>query len=290
LFIEGSLDNLQTHPYGIVLASKLAQKLQVKVGDKIKLLMPEARVSMLGVLPRYRQFEVVGIFEIGADLDKYLSYIHIDAAARLNRSSYPVSALRLKMPDIFESAYDGWKIAEYLNLQSEQQGESHLWYSKDWTQSQGSLYEIIGMTKSMLGLLVLLIVLVACFNLSSSLIMLVHEKRSDIAILMSQGLSSIQILTIFVLQGMLSAVVGLLLGLCMAWLLLSCLGTAIQSLEAWLQVDLTSSYPVHYLPTQILFSDIVVISVAVMLLSLLASLYPAYQATRIKPADELRYD
>jgi len=290
LFVEGSLDNLQSEAYGIVLASQLAEKLHVKIGDKIKMLMPEARVSMLGILPRYRQFEVVGIFEVGAAMDQYLSYIHIDAAAKLTRSAYPVSALRLKMPDIFDAPYDAWKIAAFLNLELEQQDEPHLWYAKDWTQSQGSLYEIISMTKSMLGLLVLLIVLVACFNLSSSLIMLVNEKRSDIAILMSQGLSSMQVMMIFVLQGLLSALIGLLLGVLMAWILLSYLGTAIEKLEDWLQVDLTSSYPVHYLPTQILFVDILVIFAAVMLLSFFASLYPAYQATRIKPADELRYD
>ena len=290
LFIEGNLENLQSVPYGIVLASKLADKLNVKMGDKIKLLMPEARVSMLGILPRYRQFEVVGIFEVGAAMDQYLSYIHIDASAKLNRSAYPVSALRLKMPDIFDAAYDAWKIAAFLNLELERQDQPHFWYAKDWTQSQGSLYEIISMTKSMLGLLVLLIVVVACFNLSSSLIMLVNEKRSDIAILMSQGLSSMQVLMIFVLQGFLSALAGLLLGLFMAWIFLAYLGNGIKNLEAWLQVDLTSSYPVHYLPTQILWIDMVVIFFAVILLSFFASLYPAYQATRIKPADELRYD
>src|SRR5690606_38091106 len=136
----------------------------------------------------------------------------------------------------------------------------------------------------------LLIVVVACFNLASGLIMMVNEKRADIAILLSQGLQPRQLIAVFVIQALLIALLGLLLGLLAGGLLLNVLGDAVLGLEALLKVDLTSAYPVHYLPSQVLLSDVLLIAVSVLVLSVLASLYPAWLAARVKPAEELKYE
>lgn len=290
LMIEGSLSALDKQPYGIILGSKLAKKLAVKTGDHLKVMLPEAKISLLGVLPRYRQFEVLGIFEVGAALDEQLAYIHIDAAGKLLRSKGKVSSLRLLMPNIFDAAYDGWQLAQLLNSAEIAEGREEVWLSSDWTNSQGTLYEIIIMTKSMLGLLVLLIVLVACFNLASGLIMLVNDKRADIAILLSQGLAPSQITLVFILQALIISVFGLLFGFSLALVLLNFLGTWVKKLESFLQVDLTSAYPVHYLPSEILWQDVVLISASVFILSFFASLYPARQAAKVNPAEELKYE
>jgi lipoprotein-releasing system permease protein len=291
LMLSGTLNSLNDKPFGIILGSKLAQKLAVSEGDKVKVMLPEAKISLLGVLPRYRQFEVVGIFEVGAVMDGQIAYIHINDAAKLMRNKGKVPSLRLLMPDLFNAAWDGWLLADLLNKKSLAAGaEQELWFSSDWTSTQGTLYEIITMTKSMLGLLVLLIVLVACFNLSSSLIMLVNEKRSDIAILLSQGLAPKQVVSIFLLQTFFIASTGLALGFSVALLLLKFLGDWIKKLEVLLQIDLTSAYPVHYLPSQVLFQDILLIIVSVFILSFLSSLYPARQAGKINPAEELKYE
>jgi len=290
LMLEGELHDLEAHTFGIVLGSQIAKKLGAKQGDKIKVMLPEVKISLLGVLPRYKHFEVVGIFEVGAALDEQLAYIHLEAAQKLLRKKGNVSNLRLLMPNIFNSAWDGWQLAQALNSQQAEAGKEETWMSSDWTVSQGSLYEIIILTKSMLGLLVLLIVLVACFNLSSSLIMLVNDKRADIAILLSQGLDPKKITQVFIIQALIIALFGLLLGFGLAILVLSFLGTWIKNLEDFLQVDLTSAYPVHYLPSEILLQDMVSISVAVLTLSFLASLYPARQASKVNPAEELKYE
>lgn len=290
LMLEGSLAALDSQSYGIILGSKLAKKISAKTGDKIKVMLPEAKFSLLGVLPRYRQFEVLGIFEVGAVLDEQLAYVHIDAAGKLLRNQGKTSSLRLLMPNIFNAAWDGWELAQLLNDSEVAAGGKESWMSTDWTSSQGTLYEIIVMTKSMLGLLVLLIVLVACFNLASGLIMLVNDKRADIAILLSLGLSARQITLVFILQALIISLLGLALGFSLAIFLLNFLGTWVKELENFLQIDLTSAYPVHYLPSEIMFEDMLLISFSVLILSFFASLYPARQAAKVNPAEELKYE
>jgi lipoprotein-releasing system permease protein len=286
LMLEGSLNNLKKGQYGIVLGSALAKKLGVSAGDKLKLMLPEAQISLLGLMPRYRQFTLVGIVEVGAALDQQLAYIHINDGLKLLRKKSP-NSIRLKMPRLFSASWDAWELVGVLN---DDEGKENLWFATDWTQSEGSLYEIIIMTKSMLGLLVLLIVIVACFNLSSSLIMLVNDKRSDIAILLSQGLRPTQVIYLFVIQAVFIASLALLAGLSVAALVLHYLKSWVANLEQSLAIDLTSAYPVHYLPSHILASDIVVISVSVILLSMFASIYPALLAARVQPAEELKYE
>ncbi len=288
LMSQGRLESLNDEKYGILLGSKLARKLDLGRGDSLRLMLPQTRLSLVGALPRYRKFTVVGIFEIGAVLDEQLAYIHIDAAGKLLKKKDRVSSLRLAMPDLFSAPWNGWELAQLLNERSDDDEE--LWASSDWTKSQGSLYEIIVMTKSMLGLLVLLIVLVASFNLASGMIMLVGEKRSDIAILLSQGISSRQITWVFVIQAILIAIIGLTIGIIGAVLLLEFLGSWVSGLERLLDVDLTSAYPVHYLPSEILFEDLIFVSASVLVLSLVASIYPARQAAKVNPAEELKYE
>lgn len=288
LMLSGELDDLNNSTFGIVLGSRLAERLHVSKGDALKLMLPEAKMSLLGVLPRYRQFKVVGIFEIGSIVDEQLAYIHINAAAKLLKKTGKTTSLRLLMPDLFDAPWHGWQLANHLNETVDQKNNE--WMSHDWTDSQGSLYQIITMTKSMLGLLILLIVVVACFNLASGLIMLVSDKRSDIAILLSQGLSAKQIMQVFVLQAMLISITGLIIGFSTGVLLLIFLPSFILGIEGLFSIDLTSAYPVHYLPSEILMADIAVIAIAVLFLSFCASLYPAKLASHVNPAEELKYE
>lgn len=305
---QGEFENLGLDKFTIILGSALADTLNVEVGEQVELVMPETNISLAGVMPRYKRFRVIGIFEIGAELDAHMAYIHIDDAAKLKRSGKGATSLRLKMNRIFDAAYDAWLIAEFLNrdtatgkeneMGSEKQLSGTLanqndlshWVSGDWTGEQGSLYEIIRMTKSMLGLLVLLIIIVATFNIVSSLIMLVNDKRADIAIMMSMGISPSTLMFIFIIQGMLIGLLGLSMGYLLGFGLLAYLREFVTWLESSLSLDLTSSYPVHYLPSHIILGDIVVVSLVALLLSFVATLYPAYLASKVDPAKELKFE
>ncbi len=287
LVTRGSFEALAEQSYSLVLGSELAGKLDLDVGDKVKLMLPEAQISLLGMLPRYRQFTVVGIIEVGSELDGQLVYIPLESALKLLRQK-EVQSLRVKMDDVFNASWDAWELVAVLNGIDSSKDREQSWVAMDWTQTQGTLYEIIIMTKSMLGLLVLLIVIVACFNLSSGLIMVVQDKRADIAILLSQGLQPRQLVKVFLLQAFIISLTGLFVGFCVAALVLQYIGDWVSNLEQVLQVDLTSAYPVHYLPSEILFQDVLLISVAVLLLSFIASVYPAMMASRVNPAEELK--
>ncbi len=293
LLIEGDWQALADESYAIVLGYRLAHKLNVQPGQNVKLMLPEARYSLLGLSPRYRQFTVTGLIQVGSVVDEHLAYIHIDAAQKLLRKPEGITQIRLKMANLFEVSWDVWEVVGHLNdaiYAGETSHEQNFWVAQDWTQTQGSLYQVITMTKSMLGLLVLLIVLVASFNLSSSLIMLVHEKRSDIAILLSQGLTPVQVQRVFVCQALIIASVGLVVGVLLALLLLSRLQPSVSAVETWFEIDLTSAYPVHYFPSSVLVSDVLLISGMVYVLSVLASVYPARLAARVNPAEELKYE
>lgn len=283
---QGSLDDLVTGAFGVVIGDKAATKLGVGVGDKVTFVSPEVTVTPAGMFPRMKRFTVVGIFHVGAgELDGYLGVTNLQDLARLHRwKPEQVQGLRLKFTDLFKAPRTAYEIAQSL-------GE-HQYYSRDWTRTHGNLYQAIGMEKSIIGLLLLLIVAVAAFNIISTLVMVVNDKRGDIAILRTLGATPGQIMAIFMVQGTVIGVVGTLIGAGVGILAALNVSSAISALEGlighkFLNADV---YFIDYLPSQLMAEDVLLVCGAALVLSFLATLYPAWRAARTQPAEALRYE
>ncbi len=280
---QGVLDNLKPGEFGILLGEILAQYLGVTTGDKVTMVLPEANVNIAGVFPRLKRFTVVGTFSVGADVDGNLAYVHVQDAARFLRVKEGVTGIRLKMDNLYSAPKLAWEVAMKLPGR---------YYVQDWTRTHGRLFQAIQMEKTMVGLLLTLIVAVAAFNIVSTLVMVVTDKQSDIAILRTFGASPGMIMGVFMVQGSLIGIIGTFLGV-----LLGILGALnVSSMVGWLEQILgirflsPDVYFISYLPSQLMWQDIMVISVSGLLMSFLATLYPAWKASRTQPAEALRYE
>jgi lipoprotein-releasing system permease protein len=283
---QGSLDALAPGQFGIVIGDKAATKLGVALGDKVTFVSPEVTVTPGGMFPRMKRFTVVGIFHVGAgELDGYLGVTNLQDLARLHRwKPDQVQGLRLKFTDLFKAPRTAYEIAENLG--------GHQYYSRDWTRTHGNLYQAIGMEKSIIGLLLLLIVAVAAFNIISTLVMVVNDKRGDIAILRTLGATPGQIMAIFMVQGTVIGVFGTLIGAAVGIFAALNVSAAISALEGlighkFLNADV---YFIDYLPSQLMAEDVLLVCGAALILSFLATLYPAWRAARTQPAEALRYE
>ncbi|MFT0181457.1 MULTISPECIES: lipoprotein-releasing ABC transporter permease subunit [Pseudomonas] len=283
---EGRLDDLKPGEFGIIIGSLAAEKLGVKIGDKLTYIAPEVAVTPAGMFPRMKRFTVVGIFSVGAgELDGSVGLIDIEDAARLQR--WPVNAVqgvRLKLHDLFQAPDVSWNIARQL--------PGNDWYARDWTRTHGNLYQAIGMEKTMIGLLLLLIVAVAAFNIVSTLVMVVTDKKSDIAILRTLGATPRQIMAVFMVQGTFIGVIGTAIG-CLLGVLAA---LNVSAALAWVQ-QVTGHqflnaevYFIDYLPAQLQLHDVLLVCGASFALSFLATLYPSWSAARTQPAEALRYE
>lgn len=281
--IDGSLEALVPGGFGVLLGDLLAQHLNVVVGDKITIMLPEATLSPAGVLPRVRRLDVVGIFKVGAELDSSLAVIHLEDARRLGRLTSEAQGLRVKFDNLFDAPRSIWQLVNQLDGQ---------FSGSDWTRTHGNLFQAIRMEKTMIGLLLLIIVAVAAFNIISTLVMAVTDKQADIAILRTMGAKPRTIMTIFMVQGVAIGVVGVLLGTILGIIAALTISDVIAWLEQLMGVQVLSSdvYFISYLPSQLLWSDVAVVTSAALLLSFLATLYPSYRASRIQPAEALRYE
>lgn len=283
--IEGSLDNLQANHYGIVLGEKLAESLGLGVGDKVALLIPSATVTPLGVFPQMRRFTVVGIFKVGNGFgfDSELAYIHLNDAQRLFMLNSAVSGLQLKLQNLYA--------APQISAGLTQQLPSGYQVS-DWTQDYGSFFQAIKLEKTMMFFILILIVAIAAFNLVSTLVMVVNDKRADIAILRTLGATPNTILATFMVQGMVVGLVGTFLGLIGGIFLALHATEIVNAIQNLFHVQLLTSdvYFVNYLPSQLQASDVIKICIIAMVLSLLATIYPAWTAARTQPAEALRYE
>ncbi|WP_404436947.1 lipoprotein-releasing ABC transporter permease subunit [Stutzerimonas chloritidismutans] len=284
-FREGSLDDLTPGEFGIVIGDKAAEKLGVVIGDKITFVAPEVTVTPAGVFPRMKRFTVRGIFHVGAgEIDGYVAMANIADMARLHRwKPNQVQGLRLRFEDLFQAPRIAWELAGGL-------GDD--FYSRDWTRSHGNLYQAIRMEKAMIGLLLLLIVAVAAFNIISTLVMVVTDKRGDIAILRTLGATPRQIMAIFMVQGTVIGVVGTLAGALLGIFAALNVSNWIAALEGlighkFLNADV---YFIDYLPSRLMTADVVQVCVAALVLSFFATLYPAWRAARTQPAEALRYE
>lgn len=277
----GSLNSLRDGEFGIVLGSQLARALGVQTGDAVTLVLPEASISAAGVVPRFKRFTVVGVFKVGAEVDGLLAYVHYADAGRLLRIGDKVQGVRLKVDDLFAARSINERLLAKL---------PPFFYASDWTQTQGSLFNAIKMEKTMMSLLLLLIVAVAAFNIVSSLVMVVNDKRSDIAILRTLGATPPMIQRIFLVQGTAIGFGGTVAGVALGVFLSLTVSDIASFYERISGVHLFDAYFVNYLPSSLQAGDVLWVSLTAFGLSFLATLYPAYQAGRIQPAEALRYE
>lgn len=281
--LNGEWDNLQSGEFGIVLGDLLARFLGVRMGDKVTLVLPEASISVAGVTPRLKRFTVVGIFSVGAELDGNLAYIHIDDAARLKRIKEGVEGVRITFTDLFKAPVAVREIGLTLD---------GYFMASDWTRTHGNLFQAIQMEKKMIGLLLFLIVFVAAFNIVSTLVMVVTDKKSDIAILRTLGATPSMIMRIFMVQGIVIGFVGTLIGTALGIVLALTVSDLVAGLERLMGIEFLSSdvYFINYLPSQLNWPDVGLIVAAALTISFLATLYPAWRASRTQPAEALRYE
>lgn len=279
----GSLDQLQGGAYRIAIGAGLAERLGVAVGDRVMLVSTVVPITPLGEFPRQKSFTVAAIFAVGSQLDSNLALAHIEDVQRLYRLDNHIHGYRLQTTDLF----DVGSIGEQLLL-TLPRGLSFT----NWTRDYGNIYENIRLSKTLVGLLLSLLVAVAAFNVIVSLIMVVREKQGDIAILRTMGTPLGTIRSIFLVQGFIIGLIGTLLGLGLGLLMALVAGDAVAWLEGALGMDFLSAevYPVDYLPTEIRLYDVALVCVLALSLSLLATLYPAARAARIRPAEILRYE
>ncbi|WP_370293684.1 lipoprotein-releasing ABC transporter permease subunit [Thalassolituus sp.] len=279
----GSLNDLVAGEYGIVLGELLAKHLQVGVGDKVTLMLPEATLSPAGVLPRIKRLNVVGIFSVGAELDANLGVIHLEDARKLARLDAQAQSLRVKFDNLFDAPRGIWEIVDRLDGR---------FSGTDWTRTHGNLFQAIRMEKTMIGLLLLIIVAVAAFNIISTLVMVVTDKQSDIAILRTMGASPRTVMAIFMVQGLSIGVVGVVLGTLLGIAGALTISELVAAVERLFNFQILSAdvYFISYLPSELQWLDVMIVVSASLTISFLATLYPSYRASRVQPAEALRYE
>ena len=280
----GALDDLVPGEFRIILGSELASALGVGRGDRVVLITPKATVTPAGILPKLRRFTVAGIFEVGMyEYDRNTAIVHIEDAARLFRLGKAVSGVRLKVADLFA--------APRLNRQLSAELGRGYWVT-DWTQQHANFFRAIRTEKTMMFIILMLIVGVAAFNIVSTLVMVVTDKRADIAILRTLGLTPGRVMAVFMIQGAVIGLAGTVLGVMGGISLALNVETLVPALEQLIGHKFLSPdvYYISELPSELELTDVIRISVAAFSLTLLATIYPAWRAARTQPAEALRYE
>ncbi len=280
----GELSDLKQGEFGIILGKDLANRLGVYLGDKITLVTPQASVTPVGIVPRLKRFTVTGVFEAGMyEYDNALALIHLEDAARLFLQPDEVTGVRLKLTDMFAAPM----------LTQTMVGELPGGYVvTDWTLQHANFFRAVRTEKIVMFVILMLIVAVAAFNIVSTLVMVVTDKQADIAILRTLGASPGRIMRIFIVQGVVIGLFGTLLGLAGGITLASNIDVLVPAIERMLGLKFLAPdvYYISNLPSEMKVLDVVTISVISFFLSLLATLYPAWRASRTQPAEALRYE
>ena len=280
----GRLDALRGGEWNIVLGSELARALGVLRGDKVTLIAPQGQVTPAGLIPRLRQFTVAGIFEVGMfEYDSGLALIHLEDAQRLYQMEGAVSGVRLKLDDLFAARSVARELMAQLGPDA---------FASDWTRSHANFFRAVEIEKRVMFIILTLIVAVAAFNIVSTLVMLVTDKQADIAILRTLGASPASVMQIFMVQGALIGVIGTLIGVAGGVLLGLNVDVVVPALENVLGFKFLSKdvYYISDLPSEVLPRDVATIGLTALALSFLATLYPSWRASRVNPAEALRYE
>jgi len=282
--LDGSIDSLDGGAFNIILGVELAEALGASVGDRVTVTLAEGIVTPAGVVPRTKRFTVSGIYRVGMyEFDRRLAFINLADAQKLFRLGSDVSGIRLAVSDVFA--------APQLVREAAIAGGGGVMVS-DWTRRHINFFRSIQITKSILFVILLMVIAVAAFNIVSTLVMVVKDKRADIAILRTVGATPASILRVFVTQGTIIGVVGTLAGVAGGVLLSLNLESIVQFMEATFGVKFLASdvYFISDLPADLRVADVVRISSIALVLALLSTLYPAWRGARTLPAEALRYD
>jgi lipoprotein-releasing system permease protein len=280
---QGALATLVPGEWNLVLGAELARLLGARVGDKVTLISPSGQITPAGVVPRLKQFTLSGVFESGHyEYDSGLALIHLDDAARLFRSEGP-TGVQLRLANVHDARAAAGDLAQAL-------GPAVL--VRDWTRTNRNWFDAVQVEKRLMFIILTLIVAVAAFNLVSTLVMTVTDKRADIAILRTLGASPRSIMGIFVVQGATSGIIGTLSGVALGLLVAVNIDVIVPAIERALGVAFLpgSIYLISRMPSQPLASDIVPVTLISLLLAFVATLYPSWRASRVNPAEALRYE
>ena len=280
----GRLEALKPGEFGIVLGRDLAYAVGVTVGDKVVVIAPQGQVTPAGILPRIKQFAVAGIFEVGMyEFDAGLALINLKDAQALYRMDDSVSGVRLKLTDMFLAPEVAQQVAANLTADA---------IVMDWTRSHANFFRAVQIEKRVMFIILTLIVAVAAFNLVSTLVMAVTEKQADIAILRTLGATPGSIMKIFVIQGAIVGVVGALVGVLLGVVVALNVETVVPAIERLFHVQFLAKdvYYISDLPSDLHWDDVATVGLVSLVLSWLATIYPSYRASRVNPAEALRYE
>lgn len=282
--VEGNADSLQSGTFSVIIGKTLANQLGVQLGDKITVVAPKGRVTPAGLLPRMKRFTLTGVFEIGAyQYDSALVLMHIDDAALFLGLKDGISGLRLALTDTFEAP----RIRHALIAQTDGQ-----YYIRDWTQDNVSFFSALKIEKRVMFIILALIIMVAAFNIVSTLVMLVTDKQADIAILRTLGMSPGSVMQVFMVQGTIIGVIGTLLGAVLGVISAIYIADIVAVIENAFSVEFFPSdvYVISGFPSEMRLSDVGGVILMSLVLSFLATIYPAWRASKLDPAEALRYE
>jgi lipoprotein-releasing system permease protein len=281
----GNLNALKAGKFNIILGSALANDLNLGIGSKVMLIIPKATLSPIGIMPRFKRFEVVGIFNIGNEsgYDSSVAFINLSDAQKLFQFENQISHIRVKVNELYIAPSVANNIAKLLP-------EGFL--VTDWTKQYSTYFKAISMEKNMMFIILLFIIAVAAFNLVSSLVMTVTDKQADIAILRTLGASPNTITSIFIIQGLIIGLVGTMLGVVGGIVLSLNAPSIVHFLEKTFHTQFISAsvYFIDYLPSKLDWHNVLHVSLASIAMSLIATIYPALRAAKIQPAEALKYE
>ncbi|MCA1780061.1 MAG: lipoprotein-releasing ABC transporter permease subunit [Xanthomonadaceae bacterium] len=282
--LAGRLSDLSSQRWQVVLGVGLATRLGVGPGDSVTIFAPEIRATAVGIMPQVRRFTVSGVFEAGVhEFDSALAIVHWRDAQSLFKTGDGVTGVRLEFDDLFRARSIAQQLADSLG---------GFYRVRDWTQQHANWFRAVQMEKTVMFIILSLIIVVAAFNIISTLVMLVTDKQADIAILKTMGLSPGAVMRVFIVQGMLIGIIGTALGVVGGVVLALNVENIVASLEQLLSVQFLSAdiYYISDLPSDLQVRDVVRFSLLALGLSLISTLYPAWRAGRTRPAEALRYE